>query len=244
MAADILYVDPEILDDERLRRTLEEGGFHLRTAAGGQEALELARKDRPDLVITEMVLPDLSGLGLCRSLRDDETLAGIPIVMVSHQAAEMDRVVAFEMGVDDFVSKPCHPRELALRVHAILRRVSRGRGAMPADGPLRHGSLQVDPEQRRARVEDREVMLTAKEFDVLVTLMRSPGRVLSRERILDEVWGPDTRKTLRVVDTHVKWIRRKLGSAADFIETLRGVGYRFADSVDERRGDETTAGAA
>lgn len=243
MSAAILYVDPEIVGDERLRRALEENGFRVRMASGGQEALALARADAPDLVITEMVLPDLSGLGLCRALRDDETLARVPIVMVSQKAAEMDRVVAFEMGVDDFVSKPCHPRELALRVNAILRRVSRGRGAMPADGPLRHRWLAVDPEQRRVRVEDHEVMLTAKEFDVLVTLMRSPGRVLSRDRILEAVWGPDTRKTLRVVDTHVKWIRRKLGSAADFIETLRGVGYRFAESADDV-GEGAAAGAA
>ena len=239
MTAEILYVDPEIQADARLRSALEEGGFRLRVAGSGEAALEQARKEAPDLVITEMVLPDMSGLGLCRTLRDDDTLGRVPIVMVSHQAAEMDRVLAFEMGVDDFVPKPCHPRELALRSAAILRRIRRSRAVDLSGGPVRHGTLSVDPAQRRVRVEERAVMLTAKEFDVLIALMRQPGRVLSRERILETVWGPDTRKTLRVVDTHVKWIRRKLGTSADYIETLRGVGYRFADSA-----DELTSGAA
>ena len=147
--------------------------------------------------------------------------------MLSASAAEMDRVVAFEIGVDDFVSKPFHPRELALRVSAILRRARR-QNVAPSGESLRFERLTLDRGQHHVRVDEQPV-LTAREFDVLATLMQSAGRVLSRRQILEDVWGTRSGKTPRVVDTHVKWIRRKLGPAGDYIETLRGVGYRFSD---------------
>jgi two-component system phosphate regulon response regulator PhoB len=231
--SDVLLVDPESASDERIVRALADAHLHVRTASGGHEALKLAREAPPDLVIVELVLPDLSGIGLCRALRDDERLARVPIVMLTAQAAEMDRVVAFEVGVDDFVAKPCHPRELALRASAILRRTRQRRSGARAEGPLQLHALVVDPTQRSVRVGGHPIELTAKEFDVLVALMRHAGRVLSRQRILDSVWGAESRKTARVVDTHVKWIRRKLGPEGACIETLRGVGYRFTDAPDE-----------
>ncbi len=205
--------------------------------ASGAEALDLLRRNLPDLLILEMTLPDLSGLGLCRSVREDGRLARLPLVMLSASNAEMDRVVAFEVGVDDFVSKPFNARELGLRIQAILRRTLRSSLSGEPSVPLRYDKLSLDPQERSARVEDRPVALTAKEFDVLATLMRHPGRVLGRKQILDAVWGAQSRKTVRVVDTHVKWIRRKLGPARDYIETLRGVGYRFSDLSDAREHD-------
>jgi len=222
-------VDPEPSSVEAARRALEAAGLEVRTAATSRDALALLQRELPDLLLVEMLLPDLSGLGLCRTIREDPRLARLPIVMLTSANAEMDRVVAFEVGVDDFVAKPFHPRELALRVQAILRRTLRS--ALHGNPPnlLRFRGLSLDPQQRSAYVDNKPVALTAKEFDVLATLMRHAGRALGRKQILDEVWGGQSGKTVRVVDTHVKWIRRKLGGACDYLETLRGVGYRFSD---------------
>lgn len=226
-------MDPEPSSVEAARRALEAAGLEVQTAASSRDALALLQREVPDLLVLEMLLPDLSGLGLCRTIREEPRLARLPIVMLTSANAEMDRVVAFEVGVDDFVSKPFHPRELALRVQAILRRTLRS--VLHGDPPslLRFRGLSIDPQQRSAYVESTPVALTAKEFDVLATLMRHAGRAIGRKQILDEVWGGQSGKTVRVVDTHVKWIRRKLGAASDSIETLRGVGYRFSDRTVE-----------
>ncbi len=227
--ASVLVIESDPAEAEGMKRPLQEAGLEVRLAATGQEALASAHAAPPDLVVVEMLLPDLSGLGLCRAVREDVALARVPIVMVAASAAEMDRVVAFEVGVDDFVSRPFHPRELALRVSAILRRTLRASRAPSELAPLRFEELELDPGQRSVHVAGRPVTLTAKEFDVLASLMRSAGRVLGRKQILDDVWGVACGKTVRVVDTHVKWIRRKIDPAGRYIETLRGVGYRFTD---------------
>jgi two-component system phosphate regulon response regulator PhoB len=224
----VLVVDPDLTARDAIRSCLEAAGHRARFAGSGEEALKLARGEAPELVVTELALPDLSGLGLCRSLREDPALARMPIVMLSASAAEMDRVVAFEIGVDDFVAKPFHPRELALRVGAILRR-ARKQGMPARSEVLQFQRLSLDLGQHDVRVDDRSVPLTPREFDILSTLMHSAGRVLSRRQILEEVWGTGSGETPRVVDTHVKWIRRKLGPAGSYLETLRGVGYRFSD---------------
>ena len=241
----VLVVDPEPASVEAARRALEAAGLEVGTAATSRDALAHLQRELPDLLVLEMLLPDISGLGLCRTIREDPRLARLPIVMLTASNAEMDRVVAFEVGVDDFVSKPFHPRELALRIQAILRRTLRS--ALHGNPPslFRFRGLSLDPQQRSAYVESKPVALTAKEFDVLATLMRYSGRALGRKQILDEVWGGQSGKTVRVVDTHVKWIRRKLGRASDYIETLRGVGYRFSDrSLDgpDARASEADAG--
>ncbi len=230
----VLVVDPDPASRDVIAACLEPAGHRVRTAESGEEALKLARGDGPVFVVTELSLPDLSGLGLCRALREDRALARVPILMLTASAAEMDRVVAFEIGVDDFVSKPFHPRELALRVAAILRRSRKL--SLAGDGEtLRSGRLLLDLAQHQVRVDEQSIPLTAREFDVLARLMQSPGRVLSRGQILEDVWGNRSGKTARVVDTHVKWIRRKLGGAGDRIETLRGVGYRFLEDVEPSR---------
>jgi DNA-binding response OmpR family regulator len=226
-------VDPDASSLDVTRRDLEAGGLEVQTAGTSHEAFELLGRQLPHLIIVEMLLPDLSGLGLCRTIREEPRLSRLPIVMVTAANAEMDRVVAFEVGVDDFVVKPFHSRELALRVQAILRRTLRTAGEGSAPSLLRFRGLSLDPQQRSAYVESKPVALTAREFDVLATLMRHAGRVLGRKQILEEVWGGQSGKTVRVVDTHVKWIRRKLGPSKEYIETLRGVGYRFADPTPE-----------
>lgn len=225
----LLVVDPDPSSRDALRDCLAPGGHRVRAAASANEALRLARDEVPDFVITELLLPDVSGLGLFRSFREDPALARVPIMMVTASAAEVDRVVAFEVGVDDFVAKPFHPRELLLRVTAILRRVGAPGGGPSAGDRLHHQRLMLDFGQHQARVDGQPISLTAREFGVLARLMQSAGRPLSRRQLLEGVWGLRSGKTLRVVDTHVKWIRRKLGPVGHYIETLRGVGYRFTD---------------
>lgn len=224
----VLIVDPDRAARDAIGGCLETAGHRPRFASSGEEALALARDEVPYFVVLELSLPGLSGLGLCRALREDPALARIPLLMLTASAAEMDRVVAFEIGVDDFVAKPFHPREVALRVSAILRRSRKQ--TLPAPGEsLRFQRLFLDLGQHQVRVDDQLVELTVREFEVLAAMMQSAGRVLSRRQILQDVWGIRSGKTPRVVDTHVKWIRRKLGPAGDYIETLRGVGYRFSD---------------
>jgi two-component system phosphate regulon response regulator PhoB len=222
----ILIVDdePDLL--ELVRFNLSQAGFEVETAQGGLEGLEKAHRRRPDLVVLDLMLPDLPGTEVCRRLRNDPELAALPILMLTARSEEIDRVVGLELGADDYVTKPFSPRELMLRVRAILRR-TRAEGEPAA--VLRQGALELDPERHRCKVGELEVKLTAKEFELLRTLMERPGRVLTRDRLLDEVWGSDITVTSRTIDTHLKRLREKLGEAGDLVETVRGVGYRFTD---------------
>jgi two-component system phosphate regulon response regulator PhoB len=222
----ILVVDdePDLL--ELVRFNLAQLGFEVGTAATGLEGLERIRRERPDLVVLDVMLPDLPGTEVCRRIRSDPELVGVPVLMLTARTEEIDRVVGLELGADDYVTKPFSPRELALRVQAILRRV---RGASDRPSTLRRGPLELDPDRHRCRVEEEDVKLTAKEFELLRVLMERPGRVLTRDRLLDQVWGSDITVTTRTIDTHLKRLREKLGAAGSLVETVRGVGYRFAD---------------
>jgi len=222
----ILVVDdePDLL--ELVRVNLDRAGFRVETAETGQEALDQLRRSPPDLMVLDLMLPDLSGTEICRRVRASPELAGVAIIMLTAKAEEVDRVVGFEVGADDYVPKPFSPRELVLRVQAVLRRRAPASGA---GGILEHGALRVDPERHRCFVEDQEIELTAKEFDLLHTLMKSPGRVQTRDQLLERVWGSDISVTLRTIDTHLKRLREKLGPAGSLIETVRGVGYRFSE---------------
>jgi two-component system phosphate regulon response regulator PhoB len=226
MGAHVLVVDDEADLRELISLTLSQAGYEVRTASGGREALESIRRQVPDLVVLDLMLPDLSGTEVCREVRRDPRLRGLPILMLTARSEEVDRVVGFELGADDYVTKPFSPRELTLRVNAILRRA--GPPSEPAV-ELRHEELRLDRERHRCIVAEEAVELTAKEFRLLEALMSRPGRVLSRQRLLDEVWGSDITVTERTIDTHLKRLREKLGSAGRFIETVRGVGYRFAE---------------
>jgi len=216
--------EPDLL--ELVRFNLSQAGFQVDTAPSGREALERLKVSPPDLLVLDLMLPDVSGNDICRQIRSDPALADLPIVMLTAKSEEVDRVVGFELGADDYVPKPFSPRELTLRVRAVLRR----RAATPTPGhTIEHGCLRVDPERHRCFVEGQEIELTAKEFRLLSTLMARPGRVMTRERLLDEVWGSEITVTSRTIDTHLKRLREKLGPAGDLIETVRGVGYRFAE---------------
>lgn len=226
MAERILLVDdePDLL--ELVRVNLDGAGFSVETAEGGREALASIRRSPPDLIVLDLMLPDVSGTEICRQVRADARLAEIPIIMLTAKADEVDRVVGLELGADDYVTKPFSPRELTLRVRAILRR----RGVRPAPSRvLSHERLSIDSERHRCTVDGDELTLTAKEFELLRNLMERPGRVMTREQLLEEVWGSDVVVTTRTIDTHLKRLREKLGPAGDYIETIRGVGYRFAE---------------
>jgi two-component system phosphate regulon response regulator PhoB len=226
MAERILVVDdePDLL--ELVRVNLRGAGYDVETAETGRDALELLRRSPPDLVVLDLMLPDVSGTEICRRMRMEPDLAELPIIMLTAKADEVDRVVGLELGADDYVTKPFSPRELTLRVRAVLRR--RKPTATPNEA-LAHGTLRLDPSRHRCFVGPQEIALTAKEFDLLRTLMTRPGRVLTRDQLLDEVWGADIAVTTRTIDTHLKRLREKLGAASDMIETVRGVGYRFAE---------------
>jgi two-component system phosphate regulon response regulator PhoB len=220
-----------VVDDEQdlvslLDYNLQQAGFTTTIARNGEAALASARKKRPDLVVLDLMLPDISGTEVCRQMKADDKLRGVPILMLTAKADEVDRIVGFELGADDYVTKPFSVRELILRVRAILR----GRQGAPETketGSRAIGLIRLDVDAHRCFVEGKEVPLTAMEFKLLLTLMERTGRVQSREQLLADVWGITAEVETRTVDTHVKRLREKLGAARDYIETVRSIGYRL-----------------
>ncbi len=235
----ILIVDDEqdLLDlvDLNLRRE----GFETLKAATGSEALSHLSATVPSLVILDLMLPDMSGTEVCRRIRANPATADVPVIMLTARSEEIDRVVGFEVGADDYVVKSSFSmRELVLRVRAVLRRHSESSPA-PAESrsgeSLTFGPLLVDEGAHRVFVEGVEIVLTATEFKLLSTLARRAGRVQSRGRLLEDVWDMPADLNTRTVDTHVKRLREKLGAAARYVETVRGVGYRFNAQPTEAR---------
>lgn len=236
MAAHILIVEDEPDLSATLEYNLQAQGYSTTVAPTGTAALAAAHRAHPDLVLLDVMLPDLSGLEVCRRLRSAPEHKDTPVLMLTARGEEIDRVLGFEVGADDYLTKPFSVRELLLRVQAILRRSRSAEGTLPAGAMVRFGRLAVDEEAHRVRVDGAEVALTALEFRLLSTLLQRRGRVQSRERLLDDVWGVTADVTTRTVDTHVKRLREKLGAAADYIETLRGVGYRFRENPGDAEG--------
>lgn len=226
MVDSVLIVDDEQDVVDLLAYNLQRSGYKTVSAPDGPAALQKAREQQPSLIVLDLMLPGLDGMEVCKRLKSDSKTASIPILMLTAKAEEVDRVVGLELGADDYVTKPFSPRELVLRVKSILRRA---RGEAKPREVLKHGDLTVDIAKHQASVKGKPLELTATEFKLLTTLMERRGRVQSRERLLADVWdySPDT--DTRTVDTHVRRLREKLGKAADTIETVRGVGYRFAD---------------
>ncbi len=230
MSRQVLIVEDEQDIADILDYNFRKEGFQTRVANSGQEGLDMAREEPiPDVVLLDLMLPDIPGTEVCRSLKADERTRDIPILMVTARTDEIDRIVGFELGADDYIAKPFSVREVVLRVRAVMRR-RQGTVEEKAE-VLSFGQLRVDPEAHRVWVVDTEVELTALEFRLLVTFMERPGRVQSRDTLLDDVWGYDKDVTTRTVDTHVKRLREKLGTAGTHIQTVRGVGYRFRDSL-------------
>ncbi len=226
MAEQILIVEDEADLAQTVAFNLEQEGFRPVVVGTGAEALEHVRSGQPpDLVLLDLMLPDISGTEVCRQLRQGPQTRRVPVLMLTAKTDPIDRVVGFEVGADDYVTKPFSVRELVLRIRAILRRTEASAPAEPES--LRFGILRLDFEGHRAWVEEQEVILTALEFRLIKTLVQRRGRVQTREVLLNHVWEMSGDVTTRTVDTHVRRLRKKLGAASVYIETLRGVGYRF-----------------
>lgn len=227
--ASVLVVDDERKIRELVRPYLERAGYSVLVAGGGQEALEIAARTDPDIVVLDLMLPDLPGEVVTRNLR---AISDVPIIMLTAKAAEEDRIAGFRLGADDYLVKPFSPRELSVRVEAVLRRTGRVRSAADSFGG---GRLVIDADAREVRIDGSQVALTRSEFDLLTVLSRRPGRVWSRYELVTRIQGYDHEGYERAVDAHVKNLRRKLGDdpkAPQFVVTVTGVGYKLAVSRD------------
>jgi two-component system phosphate regulon response regulator PhoB len=222
---DVLVVEDEPDIRNLIVHHLEREGFRCRTATTGAEALQRVRTATPDLVVLDLMLPEMDGLEVCRRLRSTAATAAIPIIMLTAKADEIDRVVGLEMGADDYVGKPFSPKELVARVRAVLRRTRPGE----ATQSVAVGGVSLDAARHLVTVDGRPVDLTPKEFDLLHALLESAGRVLSREHLLNRVWGYARADEIesRTVDVHIRRLRAKLGAEERRIATIKGVGYRL-----------------
>ncbi|MBM3883010.1 MAG: response regulator [Verrucomicrobia bacterium] len=228
MRPKILVVDDEADVVELVRFNLQQAGFDVVTAADGAAALAQARAQAPSLILLDLMLPELDGLEVCKILRRDPATAAIPVIMVTAKAAELDRVLGLELGADDYVTKPFSPRELVLRIKNVLRR--REREATKLER-VQLGELVLDVPRHCVTVRGESVTLTATEFRLLTVLAQRRGRVQSREVLLRDVWEYDSAIDTRTVDTHMRRLREKLGPAGRLLDTVRGVGYRFAETA-------------
>ena len=228
MTREILVVDDEPDIRSLIVLHLEREGFRCRTAGTGPDALREAKAAVPDLVVLDLMLPGLDGLEVCRRLRADAATAGVPIIMLTAKADEVDRVVGLEVGADDYVVKPFSPKELVARVRAVLRRARPAAGATPV---LAAGPLTLDVARHTVTLHGRPLALTPKEFDLLRVLLEAAGRVLSREHLLNRVWGYARADEIesRTVDVHIRRLRAKLGDVGSRIATVKSVGYRFEE---------------
>jgi two-component system phosphate regulon response regulator PhoB len=226
-AKKILVVDDETDVTELLAYTLKAKGFVVESLNDPNRSIGVARTFMPDLVVLDVMMPDLNGIQICRMLRADAKLKKVPVIFLTAKAEEGDRIQGLETGADDYLCKPFSTKELVLRIQTILRRVNEG----TAEGPklLTAGRIALDGERHVVTVSELPVELTATEFKLLRLLMERRGRVQTREHLLINVWNYETEIETRTVDTHVRRLREKLGSEADWIETIRGVGYRFAE---------------
>jgi two-component system alkaline phosphatase synthesis response regulator PhoP len=222
----ILVIDDEPDLIELVRYNLEKEGFEVQGALDGESGLRAAYAQVPDVVVVDLMLPEMDGLEVCRRLRADERTAAVPLIILTAKAAEADRVVGLEVGADDYVTKPFSPRELAARVRALLRRTV----PRPGDGEyVRRANLVIDPIRHDVRCGDKPVVLTATEFRLLHFLAAHPGRVFSRSELIDHAIGREVEVLDRTIDVHIMALRRKLGACGALIETVRGFGYRFQE---------------
>jgi two-component system phosphate regulon response regulator PhoB len=222
-----MVVDDEPDAVELVAFNLRQAGYSVTTAADGAEALQKARTQLPDLIVLDVMLPEMDGFEICKLLRHDPTTTRVPIVMLTAKAAEVDRVLGLELGADDYLTKPFSPRELMLRVKKVL---GRSQPAAEAREMMRFGELLIDVPKHVVSWRGKSIELTATEFKLLTLLARRAGRVQSRDALLRDVWEYDSLIDTRTVDTHMRRLREKLGQAAKYLDTVRGVGYRFVEA--------------
>lgn len=226
MKAKILVVDDEPDALELVEFNLRQAGYEVTGAEDGAEAIEKARASLPDLIVLDVMLPEMSGIEVCKVLRRDPTTARIPIILLTAKASEMDRVLGLELGADDYVTKPFSPRELVLRVKNVLQRHQQ---EVSPPERFAFGDLVIDPPRHEVLWKGKAIELTATEFRLLTVLAERAGRVQSRDRLLQDVWHYESLIDTRTVDTHMRRLREKLGPAAKHLDTVRGVGYRFVE---------------
>jgi len=226
----ILVVEDEPDIADLVKYHLEKAGLPARTVADGKHALELIVREPPDLVVLDLMLPGMDGLEVCRRLRGNPATRGIPVIMLTAKTEEVDRIVGFEMGTDDYVSKPFSPRELVARVKAVLRRVAAP--LEPSEMPVTAGDLRLDPPRHEVTKSGQPLPLSAMEFRLLEFFLRHRGRVYSRTQLLDQVWGQDRFVEPRTVDVHIRRLRGKIEDDArhpSLILTVRGLGYKCSE---------------
>lgn len=222
----ILIVEDDRNISKLVKYNLEKAGYQCHAVVTGEEGFAVLDKEKINLIILDVMLPKMDGFEVCRIIKQEDIYSHIPIIMLTARAEEIDRIVGLELGADDYIAKPFSPRELVLRVKAILKRsvVKTDSGQKDI---LSFDKLKVDIPRHKVLVNSKEVKLTAMEFDLLVMLLNRIGRVQSRDQLLSDVWGIEADVTTRTVDTHVKRLRQKLGRYGKYIETVRGYGYRF-----------------
>ena len=222
----ILVVDDEPDAIELIRFNLKASGYEVLTAEDGEEALAKARKFSPDMILLDVMLPEIDGLEVCKIVRRDPATASLPIIMLTAKASEIDRVLGLEFGADDYVTKPFSPRELMLRVRNLLKRKESSKEEVER---FQVRDIELDVSKYEVKIMGQPIDLTPTEFKLLQILMERKGRVQSRDRLLQDVWGYDQLIDTRTVDTHVRRLREKMGEAADYVTTVRGVGYRLME---------------
>jgi two-component system phosphate regulon response regulator PhoB len=222
----ILVVDDEPDAVDLIEFNLKQAGYAVSTAGDGAEALKKARAQPPDLIVLDVMLPEMDGFEICKTLRLDRTTVKVPIIMLTAKAAEIDRVLGLELGADDYLTKPFSVRELLLRIKKIL---ARGQAGESFENLLRFGDLAIDTPRHIASWREKPFDLTATEFKLLTVLAQRAGRVQSRDQLLRDVWEYDSLIDTRTVDTHMRRLREKLGPASRHLDTVRGVGYRFVE---------------
>jgi two-component system phosphate regulon response regulator PhoB len=226
MSSKILIIDDESDVVDLIAMNLKSAGFDVLTANNGVAGLQRAKADLPALIVLDLMLPQMSGLEVCKVLKKDPLTARIPIIMLTAKSEEVDRIVGLELGADDYVPKPFSPRELVLRIQSVIRRA---KNSGEVSEILKIGDITLDHARHEVTIKGQPVVLTAIEFKLLAILMERKGRVQSRDRLLNDVWGYESVIDTRTVDTHVRRLREKMGKAAGYIETVRGVGYRITD---------------
>jgi two-component system alkaline phosphatase synthesis response regulator PhoP len=223
----VLVIDDEKDLIELVRYNLEKEGFGVLDAGDGESGLSRAASEKPDLIVVDLMLPGIDGFEVCRRLRADSGTSGIPIIMLTAKTSDADRIVGLELGADDYVTKPFNPRELTARVKAILRRSA---GFRPDQALLRRGELSINPASHEVSCGRKKINLTATEYRLIQFLASHPGFVYSRNALIDGALGRDVTVLDRTIDVHIMSLRKKLGKCGEWVETIRGFGYRFKDS--------------
>lgn len=222
----ILIIEDDINISKLVKYNLEKAGFDCTVTVTGEEALDILDKSPMDLIILDLMLPKMDGFDVCKQIKQDKAKSSIPIIILTAKGEEIDKVVGFQLGADDYVVKPFSPKELVLRVSAILKR---GKPREITKDILNIEDLKVDIPRHKVTVNDKEVKLTLMEYKLLIILMQRKGRVQSREQLLEDVWDMAADVTTRTIDTHIKCLRKKIGKMGKLIETVRGLGYKIRE---------------